>query len=665
MPDLGSNALRLALLIALTGTVTGILGGVMRRADWSEVARRSVLLLFALLTVAMGALFWAFYAHDYSILYVANHSARSMSLGYRLSALWGGQAGSLMLWCWMLTAYGAAAVIVNRRQVTQLPWVSAVLSANALFFLTLLNLDLLNGLFPQTVGVHTHPFERLPEGSVMSDGAGLNPLLQHPAMMIHPVMLYIGMTGFAVPFAFAVAAMATGELGTSWMRTTRRWTLWAWFFLSIGILLGGRWAYEVLGWGGYWAWDPVENASFMPWLAATAFVHSVMVQEKRDMLKIWNLVLIGLTYSLCLFGTMLTRSGLVRSVHAFAQTEIFGQLFFGYVIVSVVVYFGLVIWRRRALRATNQLENVLSRESGFIVNNWLFMALLGVVITGTMWPKLSEWLFNVEHSLKDVYFNLFSVPIGILLLLLTGIGPLIAWRRSTPSHLRRQFLAPASVGIGTLAILAFVTRERIELGALFAWATGAFVTATIFQEYWRAVRARMRRGEGVFTALVTLMRKNQRRYGGYVVHLGVVFLFIGFAGAAFNEERLENVNPGEAIEMANYRLEYRTAPAIEEQHYGGAEVRIALYEDDSPVATMRPERRMYWLEDQPVSIPSVYSTWREDLYVVLTAIEADGSATLKLYRNPLINWIWLGGWTFVFGTILVMWPHPPQRRAQA
>ena len=665
MPDLGSNALRLALLIALTGTFTGVVGGLLRRADWSEVSRRSVILLFALLSVAMAALFWAFYAHDYSLFYVANHSARSMSLSYRLAALWGGQAGSLMLWCWMLAAYGTAAVIVNRRQTTLLPWVSAVLSANALFFLVLLNLDLLNEFLPGTVDVHTHPFERLPEGAVMSDGAGLNPLLQHPVMMIHPLMLYTGMTGFAVPFAFALAAMAAGELGTGWMRITRRWTLWAWFFLSLGILLGGRWAYEVLGWGGYWAWDPVENSSFMPWLAATAFVHSVMVQEKRDMLKIWNLVLIGLTYSLCLFGTMLTRSGLVRSVHAFAQTEIFGQLFFGYVVVSVVVYFGLVIARRNDLRATNQLESVLSRESGFIVNNWLFMALLGVVITGTMWPKISEWVFDVEHSVGPQFFNMLGAPLGILLLLLTGIGPLVAWRRATPSHLRRQFLAPLAVGLGTFAALAFLTRDRLEPMAVAIWATGAFVTATIVQEYWRAVGARMRRGEGVVTALATLMRKNQRRYGGYVVHMGMVFLFIGFAGAAFNEERLENVNVGEAIEMAPYRLEYRTAPAIEEQHYGGAEARIALFEHDRPVATMRPERRMYWLEDQPVSIPSVYSTWREDLYVVLTAIESDGSATLKLYRNPLINWIWLGGWTFVFGTILVMWPHPAPRRAAA
>ncbi len=668
MSDLGSFALRLALLIAVTGTVAGVLAGLRKRSDWAEVARRSVLAVFALLCVAMLALFFAFYSHDYSLLYVANHSARSMSLGYRLAALWGGQAGSLMLWCWMLTAYGAAAVIVNRRQTTLLPWVSSAMLTNALFFLVLLNLDLINQISPGAMDLHTHPFEPLPPGTVMSDGTGLNPLLQHPAMMIHPVMLYTGLTGFAVPFAFAFAALASGELGTAWMRITRRWTLWAWFFLSIGILLGGHWAYEVLGWGGYWAWDPVENSSLMPWLAATAYLHSVMVQEKRDMLKIWNLVLIGLTYSLCLFGTMLTRSGLVRSVHAFAQTEIFGQLFLGYVVLTVVLYFGVLFLRRKRLGATNEIDSVLSRESGFVINNWLFMALLGIVVTGTLWPKLTEWLLGVEQSMGPKFFNMLGAPIGIFLLFLTGVGPLIAWRRATPANLRRQFFWPAIIGVVAFAALGIATRDQFVGLAVLTWATGAFVVATIAQEYWRAVSARMRHGENVLEALRTLMRKNQRRYGGYVVHLGMVFLFVGFAGAAFNEEHLENVSVGGSVELNGYRLEYRTARPLPAQHYGGAEARIALFKHDRPIATMRPERRMYWLEEQPVSIPAVYSTFREDLYVVLTAIEADGSATLKIYRNPLVNWIWAGGYTFVLGTILVMWPHPaarPNRGAEA
>ncbi len=648
MSDLGASALGLAFVVALAGALAGLVGGLRRDARFAEVARRAVHLHFALTTLSIGCLFWAFATLDFQLSYVASHAARSMDTAYRMAALWGGQAGSLLLWLWMLAAYAAAAVLVNRRNQSLLPWVCAILLLNAAFFGVLLNFV-------------SDPFEKLPPGQVLSDGNGLNPLLQHPVMMIHPIMLYTGLVGFAVPFAFGFAAMATGELGTAWMRITRRWTLFAWFFLSIGILLGGRWAYEVLGWGGYWAWDPVENASFMPWLAATAYLHSVMVQEKRDMLKIWNLVLIGLTYSLCLFGTMLTRSGLVRSVHAFAQTEIFGILFLGYVLATVALFFGVLLWRSPELRAGHQLESVLSREAGFVVNNWLFMAFLGIVFWGTLFPKISEWITGTEILIGPAWFNGLAGFVALPLLLLTGIGPLIAWRRASGANLRRQFLWPTAVG----ALVGVATGVGTGLsGGLFPvliWAVGGFVLGTISQEYVRAVRARMRRGENLAQAVATLLRKNQRRYGGYVVHLGVVFIFIGIAGAAFNEERLENMRVGDAVEMNGYRLEYRTARAIPAQHYGGAVARLALYEKGEPRVTMTPERRVYWLEQQPASIPSVYSTLNEDLYVILTAIEPDGSATVKIYRNPLVNWIWIGGYTFVLGTLLILWPHPAPR----
>jgi cytochrome c-type biogenesis protein CcmF len=406
----------------------------------------------------------------------------------------------------------------------------------------------------------------------------------------------------------------------------------------------------------------VENASFMPWLAATAYLHSVMVQEKRDMLKTWNLVLIGLTYSLCLFGTMLTRSGLVRSVHAFAQTEIFGILFLGYVLLTVAVFFGVLLWRRPQLRSRNRLESVISRESGFILNNWLFMALLGIVFWGTLFPKVSDWLTGEEILIGPQWFNALTVFVALPLLLLTGIGPLVAWRRATPANLRRQFAMPVAIGVVAALGLAALFRGRIGWFPLLTWSMAALVTATIVQEYARALRVRMRRGEGPFTALGVLFRKNARRYGGYVVHLGVVFIFVGIAGAAFNEERLENLSPGDAVAMDGYRLEYRTARPLPHPHYGGAEARIALFRGDRPLGTMTPEKRMYWLQQQPASIPAVYSTLAEDLYVILTAVEPDGSATLKIYRNPLVNWIWVGGWTFVLGTVLIMWPHPAPRR---
>jgi len=652
--DLGFYLLRLTLLVAVVGIGAGVYAGVTRRADWTRVAERSVWLCFAFVTLAMAVLFHALATGDYTIAYVAAHSASSMSLPFRLASLWGGQAGSLLLWLWMLLLYASLAVLFTRRAHRSLmPWVCVTLLGSAAFYLVLTNF-------------FSNAFTRVAPHEVLSDGTGLNPLLQHPAMMIHPVMLYAGLTGFAVPFAFAVAAMITGQLGTAWLRATRRWTLVAWTFLSVGILLGGLWAYEVLGWGGYWAWDPVENASFMPWLAATAYLHSVMIQEKRDMLRIWNLVLIGLTYSLCLFGTMITRSGLVQSVHAFAQTEIFGILFMSYVVATAALFFGLLFWRRRELRSPQRLESALSRESAFLFNNWGFMVVLAIVFWGTLFPKISDWWTGTQILLGPQFFNRLALIPALFLLLLTGVGPLIAWRRASWVNLRRQFVLPAASGILTALVLLVVLRGEIGAIPLAIWSLCAFVTGTIVQEYARAIRARTRGGrESVLQAFGTLLRKNQRRYGGYIVHLGVVSILLGIGGAAFNEERLENVDPGGTVQMNGYRLEYLTARPLPDQHYGGAVARLALYEGDRPVAVMAPEKRMYFVEQQPASIPSVYSTLGEDLYVVLTAIEPDGSATLKIYRNPLVNWIWIGGAAFVLGAIVLLWPHPPARRENA
>jgi cytochrome c-type biogenesis protein CcmF len=652
--EVGFYALRLGLLVALVGIGAGVVAGLRRRGDWTRVAERAIYLVFAFTTLAMAVLFHALARGDYQLAYVAGHSASSMSLPFRLAALWGGQSGSLLLWLWMLSLYSSAAVrITGPSQRALMPWVCAVLLGNAAFYLMLVNF-------------FSNPFTRLAPGEVLSDGTGLNPLLQHPVMMIHPVMLYAGLTGFSVPFAFAVGALATGQLGTSWLRATRRWTIVAWTFLSVGILLGGLWAYEVLGWGGYWAWDPVENASFMPWLAATAYLHSVMIQEKRDMLRIWNLVLIGLTYSLCLFGTMITRSGLVQSVHAFAQTELFGQLFLGYVGASAALFFGLLWHRRRALRSPQRLESALSREAAFLFNNWAFMVILGIVFWGTLFPKLADWWSGQEILLGPQFFNRLALIPAVFLLFLTGVGPLIAWRRASWTSLRRQFVAPAAAGLVAAAALALAFRGEIGAVPLVIWSLCAFVTGTVVQEYARAIRARTRGGrESVLQALGTLLRKNQRRYGGYIVHVGVVCVLLGIGGAAFNEERLENVEPGSTVELNGYRLEYLTARPLPERHYGGAVARLALYEGERPLAVMAPEKRVYFVEQQPASIPSVYSTLGEDLYVVLTAIEPDGSATLKIYRNPLVNWIWIGGAVFVLGALVLLWPHPAGRRESA
>ena len=657
MADLGLYSLRLGLFLCALGIGAGIYAGVAKKEEWTRVSERVVLLVFGAASFAMLALFWALANNDFSLAYVAQHSARTMPLHYRLGALWGGQAGSLLLWGWMLTAYASVAVAGNRNQNrTLMPWVCVAMLANAAFFLWLVNFE-------------TPPFDRVPHVDRLSDGNGLNPLLQHPVMMIHPVMLYTGFTGLALPFSFAFAALVSGELGTTWFETTRRWTLFAWSVLSVGIMLGGRWAYEVLGWGGYWAWDPVENASLMPWIAGTAYIHSVMIQEKRDMLKTWNLVLIGLTYGLCLFGTFLTRSGIVQSVHAFTNSDSFGRIFLSYVVITLGVYLVALVIRLPKLRSPNKLESVLSREASFIINNWIFMALLFVVFVGTMFPVFTEAAGGVRRILGPPYFNTFAGLLALLLLVMTGVGPLIAWRQASLASLKRQFIVPAVIGLSVSVAVMAIFGFAPGYWAISAWGLAGFVLTTIIQEYGRAVGARMRRlNESAATALMTLLRRNQRRYGGYIVHAGVVILLLGVSGAAFNEEKLENIQPGDSTMIQDYRIHYLTAEAIPAQHYGGAKARLALYrggdEDGTggtPVAVMTPEKRIYWLEQQPNSIPSIYSSWREDLYVILTALEPDGSATLKIYHNPLVNWGWAGGGIFVLGCLIVLWPHPERR----
>jgi len=653
LPEIGLYALRLAFVVALAGAAAGIFAGLRDRADWAEVARRAVFATLLLTLIGAGALVYALVTFDFRLGYVAQHSARTMTLPYRVAALWGGQGGSLLLWVSISLLYSSAAMLVLRESLRRLlPWAAAMLLLNAAFFLALVN-------FVPNV----NPFEKLPPGDVLSDGAGLNPLLQHPLMLIHPVVLYLGFTGFSVPFAFAFAALASGRLGDAWLRATRRWTLVPWFFLSMGILLGGRWAYEVLGWGGYWAWDPVENASFMPWLPATAYLHSVIIQEKRDMLKTWNMVLVGLTYSLCLFGTFLTRSGVISSVHSFTAAGWFGYVFLAYVAVLAMAYFSLVIARRPLLRSSARLESVVSREASFVINNWVFLAILVIVAWGTMFPVISEAARGTKISVGPEFFNRLTGPFAAALLFLTGVGPLVAWRRASWTSLRRQFVWPGLAGVvGFAATVAFLGRDG-SLYPIVFWSLGAFVVGTIAQEYTRAIRARMRNaGESAATAFATLLRRNQRRYGGYIVHLGIVFILVGISGSAFNEERLENVKPGQAVSLDDgSRLEYLTARPLPKQHYGGAVARLALFRGGEPEVVMAPERRMYWLEQQPASIPSIRSTLREDLYVILTALEPDGSATLKIHRNPLVNWIWIGGYTFMLGALIVLWPHPETR----
>ena len=650
MVHLGEYALYLTLPFTLYAIVAAVYGARANRPEWVRSAERSVLATFGLFCLAFIGLEVALVTDRFDLAFVYSISSQEQPVLFKL-AIWGGHDGSLLLWGWMLAGMSALVVLQNRTRNRRLmPWVVASQMANVLFFAVLLSFT-------------NNPFA--PAEVVLSNGAGMNPILQHPVMLIHPPILYTGFVGFSVPYSFALAALISGELGTTWFRTTRRWTLVAWFFLGIGLLLGGRWAYEVLGWGGYWAWDPVENSSLMPWLAGTAFVHSVMIQEKRGMLKIWNLVLIGLTYSLCLFGTFLTRSGVVQSVHSFANAGLFGYIFLGYVVAVAGVFSFFLLRRVPDLRSQNRLHSVLSREGSFLLNNYVFLGLLAVTLWGTLGPVFSEYISGVRVNYGPPAFQRWAGPLAIALLLLTGIGPLIAWRRTSWVNLRKSFRWPSGVAAAAGLALWF-GGMRLFYPWMFLTLC-AFVATTIAQEYARGIRARMRRGEGALRAFAGLLSRNQRRYGGYVVHLAVLLIFVGFAGAAFELEETRLMHPGERWEVGDYTVEYRQAVPVSHPHYAGAIARLALWRRGEPVGILTPEKRVYLQQEQPTTLPAVASSLREDFYVILTGLEPDQSAALKVYINPLVNWIWIGGFIFVVGNTLLLWrmPRPGARGSDA
>ena len=489
---------------------------------------------------------------------------------------------------------------------------------------------------------------------VPANGNGLNPLLQHPIMAIHPPVLYVGYVGFIVPFAFCIAALWTRRLDAAWIAATRRWTLVAWFFLGSGILLGGRWAYVELGWGGYWGWDPVENAALMPWLTATAFLHSVMIQERKGMLKVWNAGLLMTTYLLAVFGTFLTRSGIVASVHAFASSE-FAWRFLLFIGVAAVLSAALLVSRLRDLRSENQLESVVSRESGFLFNNLLLLAACFAVLWGTLFPVLSEAVQGEQITVGAPFFNRVTIPLGLALLMMTGVGPLLAWRRSSTDRLRRNLVPPAAIGTGTLVLLPLVGVRHPY--AVIAFALAAFVIATISMEFHRGVRARRaHRGAGYLAALQDLVLRNNRRYGGYVVHLGIVLLFIGFAGNAFNRDVIADLNPGESTRIGPYEVVLQDLPSGSTPVYEWLGAQLLLRKHDEPIGMYQPRRQLDRASGQVTSEVRRYATFAEDVYLVFSGVTEDDRATIHVYRNPLVRWVWLGGLVMFLGTLLTLLP---------
>src|SRR5215467_10714012 len=621
MHDIGGAALTFAFVTAFYAVGMALLVVWRSRPEIVRSAERATYGVFGLVTIAMVAMLYALLAHDFRLQYVASVSSRAMPTFYVIAALWGGQDGSMLLWLWLLAMYSALVVGQNRqRNRALMPYVIATLMTTALLFLAMLVLV-------------EDPFRQLPHAP--RDGQGLNPLLQNPLMVIHPPNLYLGFVGFAVPFAFAIGALASGRLDTQWIRSIRRWTLVAWLFLSIGILLGGQWAYVELGWGGYWAWDPVENASFMPWLTGTAFLHSVMIQEKKGMLKVWNMALVILTYALSIFGTFLTRSGVISSVHAFAQSSL-GSYFLLYLAGACAISVVLLVKRLPQLRSDHRLESVLSRESSFLFNNLFLVVIMFVVLWGTLFPVLSEAVRGVKISVAAPFFNQINVPLGLALLFLSGVCPLIAWRKASARNLRRHFLSPLTLAFIATAVL--YTAGIRHIMALIALAICLFASGTIVLEFYRGTRAhRLSSGGTVVQAFLTLIRRHRRRYGGYIIHFGVVLIFLGITGSsAYQVEQDLSLRPGASAAVGTYMLQYAQLSSVLQPTYEGVIATIQVSRHGRRLTTLYPEKRLYFVQNQLTTEVALRTSLFDDLYIILAGFELSGEATFKVFINPLV-----------------------------
>jgi len=650
MENLGSLALLLAFCLAAYAVPASLVGAYKGRPLLILSGERAVYAVWFLLTVASSALVIALLSDDFRLVYVAAHSNRAMPALYKFTAWWGGQEGSLLLWSWLLAGYAALLAARNRaRHRAIMPYVIAVLMGVECFFLVL------NAFIAS-------PFKLLAVGrsvTAVADGNGLNPLLQYWAMAIHPPMLYLGYVGFAVPFAFAVGSLVRRVPGESWIYITRRWALLTWLFQSCGILLGAGWAYAVLGWGGYWAWDPVENASLLPWLTATAFLHSAMMQEKKGMMKVWNVVLVAATFWLSILGTFLTRSGVVSSVHAFAQSPI-GTWFAGFMALGLMATAGLILARLDYLKSEARLESVISRESSFLFNNLILTASCFAVLWGTLFPVLSEAVTGDKISVDAPFFNRVNIPIGLFLLFLTGVGPLVAWRRTSPESLKRNFLRPA---LGAAALTAGLGLAGVRHPyALITFGLCLFVAWTILAEFYKGARAiRARTGTNPLAAIIELTRRNTRRYGGYIVHMGVVLMFVGFAGSAFNQHTTREMAVGERAAIGRYQLELRELRQGENENYSWDHAVIRVFNGGQSVAVLEPERRFYKASRQPTSEVAIRRGLHEDLYLNFAGFSDDNRrAVVQAYVFPLVSWIWIGFAVLVLGGLVCLTPSKPK-----
>lgn len=653
MADFGNYCLLFSLCLSLYALIAALVGISQRQPRIIRSAEHAAYGAMGTITLAFLSLVYLLVTNDYSVAHVAGTTNRALPVFYKIAAVWGAHDGSMLLWVFFASIFSGLAIYQNRRRYRDMmPYVLAVLMGNLSFFL------FLNLFF-------SNPFHRLirvfSDGSVgpfmPADGQGLNPILQHWAMVIHPPVQYLGFIGFVVPFAFAIAALCSKQLGDTWIRTTRRWSLLTWIFLGVGLILGGKWAYVVLGWGGYWAWDPVENSSLMPWLISTAFLHSVIVQERKGMLKVWNIILVTLAYLLSVFGTFLTRSGIVSSVHAFADSNL-GKFFLIYMAGVLAISLYLVMDRRDYLKSERRLDSLLSRESAFLFNNLILVVACFAIFWGTMFPVFSEWVRGVKITVGPPFFNNINIPIGLLLLFLTGVGPLFAWRKTSVRSLKRSFFWP--VLSSCVACIVLMAAGMRNFYAVCCLALCAFVMTTIVEEFIKGALIRVRkRGENFLTAFINLTLKNKRRYGGYIVHLSIVLMFAGFAGNTFNRETTRQMETGGRIEIGDYSLKMTGYEEGQTDNYDFGKVVLDVSKNGRVIRTLKPERRVFKTgSGQSTTTVALYSTPKEDLYVIFAGVSHDGSAyEIKAYVNPLVYWIWVGAAMMIFGTIITLLPN--------
>jgi cytochrome c-type biogenesis protein CcmF len=658
MATVGSFALLLAFVLSLYSFGAGLLA-LVRPNEGSErlaeTARRAGIAIFGAVLLAAIVLVTCAFQDNFRIAYIFHHSNRDLPAPYKFATLWSGQEGSLVFWSLLLAAYGFVLRLRYKTDPRLFAYASVVMAGVQIFFLALVNFA-------------ANPFGLL-EGPVRADGSGLNPLLQYPEMVIHPPMLYLGYVGFTVPFAFALGALIMKYPGEKWIQITRRWTMVTWAFLTCGIFLGAHWAYSVLGWGGYWGWDPVENASFMPWLVGTAFLHSVMMQEKRGMLKVWNMWLVFATFWLAILGTFLTRSGIISSVHAFAQSSI-GDWFAWFLAITLGVFLFFFIKNKNHLRTEHKLESLVSRESSFLFNNLLFVLLCFTVLWGTWFPKISELVQGNKVTVGAPFYNRVAVPVALILLLLTAVGPLLAWRKTSTESLKRNFLWPTVAAIVVAAFLVitpeswgspFGMRPWKDISyfySLMAIALSVLVTATVASEFYRGGKVISEKtGQGMFASMVQLTHRNTRRYGGYIVHFGVVVVIIGLAGAAFNKDEEKELGYGDKMTIGDYTLVCRSYTQDDKPNYASEWAIMDIYKGGRQIDSLTPERRFYKASQQTTTLPSTRSTLSEDLYLVYEGQGDAGRPIIKAHLNPLVMWIWMGVWIILGGTALALVPN--------